>query len=1651
MDTIKNVAIPHLPSAKRVRLRELLIAKGVDLSALPIVPRPSDLTVIPVSFAQQRLWFLHQLDPHSTAYNVPFVVRMDGALNVDALKQAFNQVVHRHDSLRTTFASVDGQPVQVVAASGDVDLLQTDLSMLDASERPRQSELLVQQEAGSTFDLATGPLLRARLLRLAPTEHILLLTAHHIVVDGASIDVLTGELMASYQAYSAGQAPALPDLPLQYADYAYWQRHWLGDDALQADIDYWKQQLEGAPEVLALPTDRSRLKAHTPRGATVVLKLDRPLTQQVHTLALRTHNALFMVLAAAFNVLLWRYSGQDDICIGTAMAGRSRTELEPLIGLFANTVVMRTRLRATDSFIDLLQQIKATMLDAHEHQDAPFEQLLQVLKPTRDVRYSPLFQVMLVLRDSASPTMQPAGLRLTWPQHGNTQSKFDLTLNVSEEGGQIQAKFEYDASLFEGTTIERMAEHFKHLLQDATANPHTALDRLQMLGAHERHLLHAFNDSVASFPQRACIHQLFEQQARCKPEATALVFESSSLTYGELNAQANRLAHHLIALGVSPDSLVAIALPRGIDMVVALLATLKAGGAYLPLDPDYPRERLAYMLANSAPCVLLTHGTVRKTLDGIAPSIAPSLAVLELDSSPRPWDALAPADPDPLTRGLRPTHLAYVIYTSGSTGAPKGVMVEHAQVVRLFEATRASFEFGAQDVWTLFHSYAFDFSVWELWGALLHGGRLVIVPPLTARAPDEFYELLCDQHVTVLNQTPSAFRQLVAAQADSHRMHHLRCVIFGGEALEPSTLLPWYERNGERTRLVNMYGITETTVHVTYRPLAPEDTQCSGSPIGVRIPDLRVMLLDAHGQPVPVGVPGELYVGGAGVARGYLRRPELTAERFVPDPFGEPGSRMYKTGDLGRWRPDGSIKFVGRNDHQVKIRGFRIELGEIETALRSHPAVRDAVVLAREEAAGDQRLVAYVVGNASPEDLREHLQSRLPEYMVPAAYVALDALPLTSNGKLDRHALPAPEADAFGVRAYEAPRGEAETLLARLWSELLGIERIGRHDNFFALGGHSLLAVRLIERLRQHGLQLEVRALFTSPTLAGLAAAAQATVAITVPPNLIDLHCTYITPQLLPLVTLTQDEIDSAVATVSGGVANVQDIYPLAPLQHGILFHHLAHAAGDTYLLQHLLAFDARDRMDRFLGALQSVIDRHDVLRTGFAWQGLPQPVQVVWRRAPLLIEEIALDGPDVATQLCERFDPRHTRLALTQAPLLRAHVAHDAEHDRWLLCLLQHHVIGDHTTLELLIEEVQAQLTSQQHRLPPPLPFRNFIARSQHGPTSEQHDAFFQEMLADIDEPTAPFGVLDVQGDGFDINEARLPLEASLAKQLRQHARRLGVSAASLFHLAWALVLARTSGRNDVVFASALFGRLQGTEGVHRMLGMFLNTLPIRLSVHRCGVEEAVRATHERLAQLLHHEHAPLARAQRASGVPAPTPLFTSLLNYRYQGGSAVLYHDAAAHEAAWAGMNVLHAREQTNYPIAVSVNDEGEGFSLDVQADARIDALHLGGYMLQALHALDQALRHDPAAELRTLDVLPQAEGYRILHRFNDTAAAFPRERCVHQLFEEQADRTPEATALTFEGTSLTYRELNAQANRLAHRLIALGVRPDAQVAIA
>ncbi|MEQ4341680.1 amino acid adenylation domain-containing protein, partial [Pseudomonas syringae] len=1605
---------------------------------------------LPLSWAQQRLWFLDQLDRAAgAAYHIPAGLRLRGRLDSEALQATLDRIVARHETLRTHFALHEGQAIQVIApATQGFALVTHDLRALDSAAQHEAAEQLAREEALAPFDLSRGPLIRGRLVQLSETEHILLVTQHHIVSDGWSTGVLLHEIGMLYRAFSQGLADPLPALAFQYVDYAAWQRQWLQGETLQTQVDFWRQHLSGAPALLELPTDHRRPPLRSYAGGRVSLALSPALTAGLRQLGQRHGATLFMTLLAGWSSLLSRFSGQDDVVIGTPVANRPRSELESLIGFFVNTLALRTRPEGGLSVAALLEQVKAVMLAAHAHQDLPFEQVVEALQPPRSLGHSPIFQVMLALNNT------PGGGELSLPelsleplQAPHTTAQFDLSLALVEADGGLVGSLEYASDLFERATIERMAGHLQVLLEGMVADDQQAVGELPLLSCEQRRqVLESFNDTAAAYPADKLLHQLFEEQVAQQPDALAVVDETGSLTYGELNARANRLAHYLIGLGIQPDDRVAICAQRSLEMVVGLLGILKAGGAYVPLDPGYPPERLRYMLEDSAPVAVLVQTSTADVLS------LGSLPVINLDDAALQAQSVQ----NPHVQGLTPAHLAYVIYTSGSTGLPKGVQVEHRNVARLFSATDAWFGFNANDVWALFHSFAFDFSVWEIWGALVHGGQLLIVPHLVSRSPQECYALLCDTGVTVLNQTPSAFRQLIAAQGESQQSHSLRQVIFGGEALDTAMLQPWYARPANAgTQLANMYGITETTVHVTYYPLQAADAERTGvSPIGRQIPDLQLYVLDALRQPVPLGVAGELYVGGAGVARDYLNRPDLNEERFLANPFSEqPGARLYRTGDLVRWLADGSLEYMGRNDDQVKIRGFRIEPGEIEDRLSRHPQVQQAVVMAREDVPSDKRLVAYFTSSAENdhlhiETLRAHLQAQLPDYMVPTAYVRLESMPLTPNGKLDRNALPAPDLSSVISRDYQAPQGATERAIADIWQDLLSIDQVGRHDHFFELGGHSLLAVKLIERMRQQNMSADVRVLFSQPTLVALAAAVGGGTEVVVPANPIEPGCRKITPDMLPLVDLNQDAIDRIVTTVPSGAANVQDIYALAPLQEGILYHHLMAAEGDPYLQYVLFGFDSLERVHQFAAALQTVIARHDILRTSVLWEGLDDPVQVVWREAHLTLERVLLEPTDgdIAARLHERFDPRHHRLDLRQAPLMHMVCAHDPDNERWVAMLRFHHLIDDVTSLAVISREVEACMLGQEQQLPVSVPYRNYVAQARLGVSIEAHEAFFRDLLGDIDEPTLPFDLHDVQGDGSGVKEVRLQLDSSLSKRLRVQARQLGVSAACLHHLAWAQVLSRISGKDDVVFGTVLMGRMNGGEGADRALGMFINTLPMRINVGYQGAQTSVQATHAQLSALLEHEHASLALAQRCSGVAAPAPLFSALLNYRHSAAGS------ASAEAlyAWHGIEVLGGEERTNYPLTLNVDDLGDGFKLTALVAGQADAQRVCAYMQAALESLVEALEHAPQALLHNLSILPEQERHQLMVDFNATTLDYPLEQTIHGLFEAQVERTPQAVAVVHGDVHLSYRELNNRANQLAHHLRDIGVKPDSRVAI-
>ena len=1072
--------------ATKIIVQLTLAASQPSVSLIPVQKTTS---VHPLSFAQQRLWFINQLAPDTPTYNIPIVINLTGHINVAVLEQSLNEIIRRHDILRTNFVVNEGKPVQAIKPPASLSLSVEDLREFPESERTQQVQRLSTELAQQPFDLSCESLWCTKLLRLAQQEYKLLLTLHHIIADGWSMGVLIKELAALYEAFSFMKPSPLPELPIQYTDFAYWQHQWLQSERIQPLLEYWKQQLGGDLPVLNLPTDRPRSPIQTFKGAQAKLVLSETLTKALKKLSHQEGVTLFMTLLAAFKTLLYRYTGQTDILVGSPIASRSRAEIESLIGFFVNVLVLRTNLNSELNFRELLSRVKSTALGAYVHQDLPFEKLVEELQPERDLSYNPLFQVIFVLQNVPLPTPKLSDISITGQEGYSGTAKFDLTLFMEDSQQGLVSTLEYNTDLFDADTMTRMLGHFQTLLSSIVTDPDQNISALPLLtSAEHQTLLVKWNDTQVDYPTDTCIHKLFEAQVEKTPEAIALLFEDQQLTYWELNSKANQLAQYLQKLGVRPDVLVGICVERSLSTVIGLLGILKAGGAYVPLDPTYPQERLAFILEDAAVSVLLTQQHLIENLP------KNQIRVVCLDTD---WGSIAQESQDNFTSDCTTNNLAYIIYTSGSTGQPKGVLVNHSNVVRLLLATKSCYHFNQQDVWTLFHSIAFDFSVWEFWGALLYGGQLVVVPYWLSRSPEDFYKLLSQQQVTVLNQTPSAFRQLIQAEESlgDANLLSLRLVIFGGEALELQSLRPWFERHGDQfPQLVNMYGITETTVHVTYRPLTMADLEAAcGSVIGRPIPDLQVYLLDQYGQPVPIGVHGEMYVGGAGVARGYLNRPELTAQRFIPNSFSRVNARLYKSGDKGRYLPNGDIEYLGRIDHQVKISGFRIELGEIENALAKHQAVQEAVVLARETQHGDRQLVAYIVKSNKPtptiSDLQNFLREHLPEYMMPSAFVLLEALPLTPNGKVNHRALPAPDTARPELEvAYVMPQTEMERTIATIWQEVLHLEKAGVNDNFFDIGGHSLLMVQVNSKL-QEVLQrdLSVVEMFQNPTINSLA------------------------------------------------------------------------------------------------------------------------------------------------------------------------------------------------------------------------------------------------------------------------------------------------------------------------------------------------------------------------------------------------------------------------------------------------------------------------------------------------------------------------------------------------------------------------------------
>jgi len=1375
------------------------------------------------------------------------------------------------------------------------------------------------------------------------------------------------------------------------------------DDASRA-IEFWTHTLKRLPERMQIPTDFPRTAETVYSLGSVSTRLPETSVASVRAFCTRSGGTLFDALLSAWAAALARRSGQD----------------EALIALTQEQQLIRCRIDDGASAVELVQRTARTVADAAAHHGVRVAQIAEAVESASG--RAPCLQVAMSFGEDIALA---------------EKSPFELSLRVQERGASLDCSLEFARELFSPESAEGILTGWVTLLTDMSENENLPVGRLSILSVVERtRVLLEFNQTPAVSPDRMLIHELFERVAQRTPEAVAVICEEESLTYADLNRRANQLARFLRRTGVGPDVIVGLCIERGADMIIGMLGILKAGGAYLPLDPDYPNERLAYMLQDSGVKQVLTQERVRPRLP------ATDAQVISIDGDKSATDSYETSDLPNALVGVSPTNLAFAIYTSGSTGRPKCAMNEHRGMVNRIVAQKNIEGYRPDDVCSQKTSLSFVDAVFETFGALCHGLKLVVMPASAVNDPSRLAELIAEHAVTQLITVPSLARSMLEHESVIQNLSSLRCWTLSGEEVK-ADLIRKLHRKLPGCEFISLYGASEVSSDVaTFRTC---DFDGERVPIGRPVPNVRGYVLDRYREPVPIGVVGELYVGGVGVGRGYLNRPELTAERFLPDPFSrDAGGRLYRTGDLARWRSDGLLEYVGRNDHQVKVRGFRVELGEIETCILQHRQVREAVVVASELVGDDRRLVAYVAlceSSARPSvaALRAHLKAKLPSFMVPAAIVVLQSLPRLPNGKLKRTELPEPDLQSFSTTQYEAPQGAIERTLAGIWEDLLRIERIGRRDNFFELGGHSLLIVRMIQAVRARGLDVAVRAVYSTRTLAELALAVRdAPLGKRAGANDTDIPegCQRITPHMLRLVNLTQAEIDHVTRAVAGGTPNIQDIYPLAPLQEGLLFQHrMAERGGDAYVASTLLQIESRERLEGLVAALQNAIDRHDALRTAFLWKDLRQPVQIVLRSATLPVESVALDRrTDVRKQL-DSWLNAEPRIDLESAPPLRLRIAEDPHGGRCYALLQIHHIADDDQSLRILIAEIAAHMNGRADRLRPPGRYRDHIVAVTEHAREADAEAFFRGMLGDIDEPTAPFGITEVRGGIGDIEECRASMDATLAERLRTQAAGLGVSAATLFHAAWGLIVARTSGRSDVAFGSVLLGRLHSDADVENVVGLFINTMPLCLRLKGVSARALVEQTQAALLELLEYETASLAVAQRCSGIKAGAPLFTALLNFRR--GS-----DLTAEWRRATGVELLASHDRTNYPLTLSVDDVEQGFELTVHADARIGARRVADYMQIALESLVEALEIAPSREALSLAVLPEREFLQVVREFNATEADYPRDLTVQAVFERQVQNAPDALAVIDGGNSLTYSQLNARANQLAHYLIGKGV---------
>jgi len=1609
---------------------EQLQKQDLELSAPPILPRAENVEEIPLSFTQQRLWFLDQFDPNSALYNIPFALRLVGTLHQVALQQSLQQIIQRHEALRTNFIAIDGEARQIIRKQEDIPwtVSLVDLQHLPANEQEIAVQELTQQQALQPFDLVSQALVRATLLVLSETEHILLMCMHHIVSDAWSIGVFVPELTALYNAYAQGQPATLAPLPIQYADFAIWQRQWLQGDVLQSQLDYWQKQLKDAPTLLPLPTDRPRGAVQTFAGAHQEFALSVELTQKLTKLSQQQGCTLFMTLLAAFDTLLYRYTGVADILVGTPIANRDRSEIEGLIGFFVNTLVLRTDLSGNPSFNELLGRVREMAMDAYAHQELPFEMLVEALQPERDLSHAPLFQVDFLLQNDPLSTVELAGLTVSSLPIETAMAKFDLTLAMQNTPTGLLGVWEYNTDLFDRSTIERMTGHLITLLEAVVVNPQERIAQLPLLTAFEQQqLLVEWNDTQADYPFDKCLHQLFEQQAELTPDAVAVVFDNEQLTYQELNTQANQLAHYLQSLGVEPEVLVGIYLERSLSIIVTLLAVLKAGGGYVPLDPDYPQQRLADISQDSQVAILITQ---QKLLDSL-PVQGVKVIVLDAES-----ETLNSQSQENLVSGAKPENLACLLYTSGSTGKPKGVMLTHAALVNHSSAISEVFGLTSSDRVLQFASLGFDVAAEEIFPTWYKGGTVVIRPMQMFPDFANLAEFIEQQKLTVLNITPAYWHEWTVAVAQSYATvpQCLRLVAVGGDAVLPETVTMWRELVGDRITCLNVYGPTEASVTaVVHDLLHPESGKTNTVLIGRPIANTQIYILDRNLQPVPVGIRGELHIGGVRLARGYFNRPELTQEKFLPNQFKDPKcDRIYKTGDLARYLPNGNIECFGRIDNQVKVRGFRIELGEIEAVLNQHPDVQTSCVILREDTPGDKRLVAYIVPYAQEipaiSELRQFISNRLPLYMVPSTFVALESLPLTAHRKVDRRALPAPNLQSEQIDNYVAPRTPTEETLAEIWAQVLKLEQVGIHDNFFELGGHSLLATQLVSRIRNiFKIELPLRSIFAAATVAALADL----IGQLQPQNL-----ELTSPPILPRAKDAELSLSFAQ----------QRLWFLEQLQPNSALYNIPEA----------LRLVGRLNQAALEQSLQEIIQRHEALRTNFITVD-GEARQIIqthtdWQVSVVDLQHLPANEQEIAVQQLAQQQALQPFDLATQ-PLIRATllVLNEAEH---ILLVCMHHIVSDDWSMGVFVQELTALYNAyaqgQPTTLPPlPIQYADFALWQRQwlqGDVLQSQLDYWQEHLKEAPALLAlptdrPRGAVQT----FAGAHQKFELSPQLTERLTQLTQQQGATLFMTLLAAYDTLLYRYTGQSDILVGTPIANR--NRSEIEGLIGFFANTLVMRsdLSANPSFYDLLGRVREVALGAYAHQDlpFEMLVEALQPERNLSHTPLFQV----------AFILQNAPKSEVEMTGLTLSHistAGVTAKFDLTLAMGNTDTG--LAGVWEYNTDLFDAGTIERMAGHfvTLLEAIVANPQERISQLPLLTTVEQQQLLIDWNDTQADYPQDKCIHQLFEEQVERTPDAVAVVFDNKQLTYHELNCRANQLAHYLRSLGVGADVLVGL-